>query len=73
MKYTYRIRTDSMYTEDGVRHTTYGIEAVDCYGFTCAKVRNVFAIKENAEEFINRCNSCELSLTHLYEVIEDFL
>jgi len=73
MKYRYRIRTDAMYSEDGTRHTTYGIEAVDCYGFTCARVRNVFLNKDKANEFIALCNASDLSLIHLYEVLEDIL
>lgn len=73
MKITYRLRTDTVYGEDTLLHTVYGIEAFTSKSHKLVSVADVFFDKQKAEDFIRSCNDLKLSLINLSDVIEDVL
>ncbi len=73
MEIVYRMKTDTVYDEEGFLHTVYGIEALNAENLIVASVADVFFDKVKATEFIALCNDLRLSLIHLPEVIEDIL
>ena len=69
MKPTYKLRIDTILTEQGIPVTVYGIEAPD----QNISIPDIFTSRPAAEEFVNLCNRLELSPEHVYEVIDDLL
>ena len=65
----YKLRCDTILDENGISHTVYGI---DC-PYAHISIKDVFCIKSEAEEFINKCNTLDLSPLHLQDVIQDLL
>lgn len=57
---------------DGTVCKTYGIAAV-LDGEICESCPDVTLNKERAEELARLLNSCEVSLVHFLDIIEDFL
>lgn len=72
MRYTYKLREDTLIDEDGNHHTVYGIDAYDAIGLA-GSFEDIFFDKQYAEAFIKSCNVLGLSLIHLKDVIEDEL
>lgn len=68
MKPTYKLRTDTILTEQGIPVTVYGI-TLD----RSLSIPDIFTSRPAAEEFIKLCNRLELSPLHIYEVIDDLL
>ena len=73
MSIRYILRTDTVTDEDNQRHTVYGITAIDSRGAEQEMFPDIFFDKKKAEDFVNICNSEELELIHLADVIEDIL
>ncbi len=73
MDYFYRMRTDKIYDEDGTEFTVYGIEAVENSGTVLRSVPDIFFDIEKAKDFVDLCNSCEISLIHLPDMVDDAL
>ncbi len=73
MNTIYRLKTDSIYDEEGCLHTVYGIVAVDTFGRVIKSFSDVFFDKVNAEHLVTLCNREKLSLIHLEDVVEDAL
>lgn len=69
MKPAYKLRTDTVLTEQGTFATVYGIEAPD----QNISIPDIFTSKPAAEEFVKLCNRLDLSPEHVYEVIDDLL
>lgn len=69
MKPAYKLRTDTVLTEQGTFATVYGIEAPSHN----ISIPDIFTSLPAAEEFVNLCNRLELSPEHVYEVIDDLL
>lgn len=68
----YTIRKDEVQDESGQTHTVYGVEAwLGAKKIRC--IPDVFFVRRRAEDFVYRCNTYELSLVHLMDVIEDVL
>jgi len=57
----------------GNKYTAYGIKVTDESGNMIADVPDVFTDEEKAEECIRLFNAVELSVIHLYEVLDDIL
>ena len=70
--YKYEVRKDYILDEENVKHTVYGIEVRQNDKLIKA-ITNVFLDLKKAESFVALCNSEELELIHLMDVIEDIL
>lgn len=70
--YKYDVRKDYILDEENVKHTVYGIE-VRQNDKLIKSIPNVFLDLKKAESFVVLCNSEELELVHLMDVIEDIL
>ena len=68
MKPTYKLRADTILTEQGIPVTVYGITLDGSLS-----IPDIFTSRPAAEEFIKLCNRLELSPLHIYEVIDDLL
>ncbi len=70
--------TEGQFECDGKRYLSYGIDAY-VYSLDLDNKRLVMSIpditsdKDGITALVDCCNSSELSLEHLYEVVEDFL
>lgn len=53
--------------------TVYGIDVFDPCGQIITFISNVFYCRQRADELIDMCNSLNLSLIHLMDVIYDFI
>lgn len=64
MKYLYKLRTDTIYNESKPPIIVYG---VDCLadGKIVLSVEDIFFDLQKAKEFVNLCNSVNLSLAYL--------
>lgn len=71
MEYTYRLKEDITFDEEGKKHTSYGIEALDNCGNQLKSVSDIFLDRKKAEDFINLCNTEKLDIIHLMDTIED--
>lgn len=72
-EYVYRLKKNILTTDEGV-YTAYDIEALimkegKYHIVKC--IPNVFLEHKRAKSFIDMCNSLEISLIHLMDVIED--
>lgn len=73
MSKRYILRTDTVTDEDNQRYTVYGITAIDSRGAEQETFPDIFFDKQKAEEFVTLCNTEELELIHLADVIDDVL
>lgn len=73
MKTIYRLRKDSAHDSEEALHIAYGIEALNEQGYVVESIENVFFNKATATNFIALCNELDLSLLHLFDVVEDIL
>ncbi len=73
MTYTYCMRKDTVYDEDRIAHTVYGIDAVGSEGKILSSYPDVFFDRQKAEHFVHLCNEGNLSLIHLADAVEDAL
>ncbi len=73
MQVKYVMRTDVIKDEENRKHTVYGITALDSFGNTLETYEDIFFDKQKAEKFVELCNSEELELIHLQNVVEDAL
>ncbi len=71
MVYKYALTENIAYDEDNNPHSIYGIKAINSNGETIKAYSDVFFDREEAEQFVRRCNDGELSLIHLQDVVED--
>ena len=72
MSFEYTLRIDIFYDEEGNPHLIYGVNA-----FEDGDIRQVFPgifrDRGEAEKFIDLCNSEQLEIIHLPDVIRDLL
>lgn len=74
MDYIYKLRSDKIISEDGELFIVYGIDAVNLDTKSVEiSIPDIFFEKQEAEKFIELCNSEELMIVHLWDVIEDIL
>ena len=73
MCYTYQLREDRAYDEKGKEWTVYGIEAIDTDGRILACFADVFFNQAMAVAFVHACNTQNVELWQLREVVEDAL
>lgn len=73
MSYTYCLREDTIFDEDGKEHIVYGIQAVDEKRTVLLSFSDVFFDRQKAKHFVNLCNKGRLSFLHLANVVEDAL
>ena len=73
MKYTYRVRTDTIADDDDNSVVVYGIDVTNEKGIVTNSVPNMFLKKHNAQKLVALCNELKLSPVHLMDVIEDAL
>lgn len=73
MQHTYCLRTDEIFDEDGKVYTVYGIDVVNESGITEKSVKDVFFDFSEAVKFVNNCNTLQLDIVHLMDVVEDIL
>lgn len=72
----YCLNTDTVVDEEGDEFRVYGIDA---YGQeqgelrVMRSVKGIFCDRHDAEDLVERCNTLELHLVHLQDVIEDAL
>ncbi len=71
MKYT--LKTDKIHSEENKLFLVYGIIAADSEKQVISSIADIFCDKIKAERFINLCNSRQLSVIHLNDVINDML
>lgn len=72
----YCINKSVLKTDEGEEYTAYGIEARTIkHGKYIIEqcIPNLFFEYERAKELVDLCNSLEISLVHLMDVIEDEL
>ncbi len=65
----YILRSDTVFDEQGIRHTVYGVNVPT----EQISVADVFYHKAEAKDFIRKCNELDLSPLHLPDVIDDIL
>ncbi len=65
----YTLRSDTVFDEQGVSHTVYGIELPS----ENIAVKDIFCKQKEAESFIKLCNDLDLSPLHFHDVIDDIL
>ncbi len=58
---------------EDIIYTTYGIEAISMNGIVIATIPNITVNRRDAEQFVNLCNTLELSPEHLYDAVDDFI
>ena len=68
MKCKYEVISDSL---DG--YVFYGIAVYSAVGDMIAEVRDISTNGAAVSNLVDKCNKLELSLLHLYDVIDDFL
>ena len=71
---TYRIKEEKLYWSDIGDYIAFGIDAfhmTDKMERLIETVPDVFLKREEAEDFVRLCNSSELDIIHLHEIIED--
>ena len=70
----YRLRKDNFFHEDIGSYSSYGIDAVcEASGVPIRSILDVSVEKQPLEDLISFCNSLQLDLIHLDDVVEDFL
>jgi hypothetical protein len=67
----YEVIAENLWDADIGSYTAYGVLARDCQGNNVLKVSDVFTDKSDAEAFVEKCNSLDLDIIHIYDVIED--
>lgn len=65
----YTLRSDTVFDEQGVSHTVYGINVLT----EQLAVKDLFYHKAEAKAFIKKCNELDLSPLHFHDVIDDIL
>lgn len=70
---TYQLISDTVTDEAGENVAVYGIAAVDQCGQTVESIPDIFFDADKAADFIQRCNTLQLELSQLYQVIDDIL
>lgn len=73
MQCTYKLRTDTIHDEHGTEFTVFGITATDSSGKTLDSIPDIFFEQRECEKLISLCNSEELDLIHLHDVVDDWL
>ncbi len=73
MNYTYKLRTDTIFDEDGCSHIVYGIDVVNSDNSIKQSVPDIFFDLDKATRFVHTCNKLKLEYIHLFDVIEDIL
>ena len=71
MNYIYRLNEITVTDEYGIKHTVYGIDAVDNCGNILGSYTDIFFDRTKSEKFVALCNECKLELIHLPCVVED--
>lgn len=69
----YRILIDMVYDDEGIKHIVYGIQAVEYDGKVILSISDISFDFQKVQAFVDKCNSVDLSLFHLHDVVEDFL
>ena len=72
-EYVYQLRKDSISDEDGKPHLVYGIDILSSSGKILKSIPDIFLNEKEAKKFVTLCNSEELDIIHVYDVIEDVL
>ena len=71
-KYKYSVVCEEIESEYIGKYVSYGIE-VSREGKTVCRVSDVSTDRDEIEELVRLCEAEELSVLHIYDVIEDFL
>ena len=69
----YRLRKDTVCSDENETWDTYGIDILDTNGCTVQSIPDIFLSKDDAISLIQRCNQLSLSRIHIMDVIEDAL
>ncbi len=69
--YNYKIFNSLVYDEEGNSYITYGIQASDTSGNIIMSVPDIFFDKQAASALVEKCNSEQLSIEHLEDIISD--
>ncbi len=69
---------EEVYTVNGVSRTSYGIAAyadpdIDGTATVVASVRDITSDRAKIDNLVDLCNENELSILHLYDVVENIL
>lgn len=77
MKIIYTV-TDEVYEICDPVRISYGIDVyvstkLNCTAVTVASVKDVTSDKTRLDALVQKCNDLQLSLVHLYDVLEDFI
>ncbi len=70
MKVHYKLRSDYMLDDEGEYYHTYGVEVCFDEGES-QKLADISLDRDAVEEFVQKCNTNELSPLHLTDVIEN--
>lgn len=73
MRYVYHMTVETEMDITGKKYKAYGIKVTDGNGGVITIVPDVFTDMQKADEFIRIFNSAELSVIHLFEVLDDIL
>ncbi len=70
--------TEEIYSLNGASRTSYGIAAysnaeVDGTATIIASLMDITSDREKVDKLVALCNQMELSVIHLYDVVEDIL
>lgn len=77
MMITYAV-TNEICSSCGINRISYGIDAhvktdPKCKSTVIASIKNITFDKSKLDALVKQCNALQLSLVHLYDVIEDLI
>jgi hypothetical protein len=67
----YEVFAEELWCRDTGNYKAYGVLVRDCDGNVRLKISDVFTDKDNAEDFVAKCNRLGLDIIHIYDAIED--
>ncbi len=72
MSYIYTLNLNTVADENGKNHLTYGIDVFH-NNRTALSIPDISTEKTRMEELVKLINEHNLSIIHIYDIIEDFL
>lgn len=69
----FSVTCDEFTSENGERYISYGISAKSAWGTYLDEIKDVSTDREAVAELVSKLNRMSVSVTHLKDVVEDFL
>lgn len=69
----YKVFEETVTDFENKTHIVFGIAAFNQKGEKIADIHDIFTDKYKAESFVQKLNRLEVSVIHIYEIIDDVL